>query len=125
MWKNGEVMGIKKKLEGIRFIKNYLIEKEFGDNIHDMGLNESIESGIVERLLNARKINIDYCVVFGNIVPMNSNWDKYGNGTWNPSRDYITTNDIKTPDNDLEQEKKNIYAFLRGESLEIKNQKTK
>ena len=46
------------------------------------------------------------------------NWDKYGDGTWQPKRAYIATDDIKTPDNDRMQEEKNIYDFLRGKTIE-------
>ena len=110
-------MGIREKLEKIQFIKDEILYRKYGKNIHDIDLTETIETGIVDRLMKARELNVPYCVVFGNVVP-SGNWDKYGDGTWNPPRDYVTTDDIKTEDRDFEQERKNIYDFLRGKKLE-------
>ena len=63
--------------------------------------------------MEARREGKRFCVDFGRTVPTYK-WDKYGDGTWNPPRHYIMTSDIATPDNDFEQEEKNIYDFLRG-----------
>ena len=111
-------MGIREKIDKLEFVKNQMLYRKYGSNIHDIDLNETIETGIVDRLMKARELKIPYCVVFGNVIPSGKTWDIYGDGTWNPSRDYITTDDIKTEDGDLEQERKNIYDFLRGKKLE-------
>jgi hypothetical protein len=110
-------MGLKDKLMKFDFVKDSVLSEKYGSNIHDMGLDENIEKDLVGRLMTAREVDIPYCVVFGGIIPMGKNWDPYGNGEWNPSRDYITTEDIATEDKDLELERQNIYAFLRGEEI--------
>ena len=111
-------MSLRQRLEKFRIIKDQMLYKRFGNNIHDIDLNETIQTGVVDRLMHARELNVPYCVVFGSVVPSVKTWDKFGDGTWNPPRDYITTEDIKTEDNDREQELKNIYDFLRGKKLE-------
>ena len=108
-------MGIKEKLMGINFFKDEKLYKKYGDNVYDMGMEDTIEKGIVEKLMNARDLDIPYCVVFGSLTPMGTRWDPYGNGEWHPPRDYIATDDIATEDNNREQERQNVYAFLRGE----------
>ena len=110
-------MALRDKLMKINFIKNSFLSEKYGNNIHDIGLNENIEEGIVQRLMNARELNIPYCVIFGRVMPMGKTWDPYGNGEWNPPRDFITTEDIATDDKDSELERQNIYAFLRGEKI--------
>ena len=97
--------------------KDEMLYKKYGRNIHDIDLKETIKTGIEDRLMQARELDVPYCVVFGSVIPT-GNWDKYGNGDWNPPRDYITTDDIATIDNDREKEKENIYSFLRGEVIE-------
>ena len=118
-------MGIKDRLMNISAIKNDVLYRKYKENIHDIDLNESIKTGITDRLMSARELGVPYCVVFGHVVPGGVSWDPYGNGDWNPPRDYITTDDIATEDNDREKEKQNIYAFLRGETLEKEKGRTK
>ena len=110
-------MGLSDKLMNINFVKNSVLSGRYGNNIHDLGLNENIETCIVQKLMTARELDIPYCVVFGRVMPMSKTWDPYGNGEWNPPRDYITTDDIATEDKDMELERQNIYAFLRGEQI--------
>ena len=105
------------KLKGITLVKDIIISKKYGNNIHDLGLDESIESGIEKKLLLARELGVPYCVVFGGVIPIEKSWDRYGNGEWNPPRDYIGTEDIATFENDRELERQNIYAFLRGDTI--------
>ncbi len=114
-------MGIKEKLMKIRAIRDDVLYRKYRGNIHDIDLTETIKTGITDRLMQARELDVPYCVVFGNVVPAGISWDPYGNGDWNPPRDYITTDDIKTENNDRQQEEQNVYAFLRGE--EIKKEK--
>ncbi len=103
-----------KDMEGV---KNYALVREYGENIHDVDLREGIQKGVVDRLLNARELGIKYAVVLDGIAPLGSSWDKYGDGTWNPKKGVITTEDIRTPNNDRAQEEKNIYDFLSGRSM--------
>ncbi len=110
-------MGIKEKLMSVNAIKDDVLYRKYGSNIHDIDLTETIQTGITDRLMNARELGVPYCVVFGNVVPGTPAWDPYGNGDWNPPRDYITTDDIATEDNDREREMQNIYTFLRGEEI--------
>lgn len=118
-------MGIKDRLMNINAIKNKVLYRKYKENIHDIDLNESIQTGITDRLMGARELGVPYCVVFGHVVPSGISWDPYGNGDWNPPRDYITTDDIATENNDREKEKQNIYTFLRGEILEKGKGRTK
>ncbi len=118
-------MSLKDRINRIPFVEEMTLGKKYGSNIHDMGLNESIEKDLVERLMKAREMGIPYCVVFGGITPMTKTWDQYGDGTWNPPRRYITTDDIATEDNDLDKERENIYAFLRGEQIEKEKGKSR
>jgi hypothetical protein len=111
-------MGIVDKIKALQFVKDEILYRKFGNNIHDIDLNETIQTGVVDRLMKARELGIDYCVVVGGVVPSTKTWDKFGDGTWNPPRDYISTEDIATADRDPEQELKNIYDFLRGKKLE-------
>lgn len=90
-------------------IKSEMLDKKYGDNIHFLEFNEDVQTGIVNPLLNARDKDEKYCVVLGLMVPQGFD------GEWKPIRDYITTDDIKTEENDREQEYQNIYSFLRGE----------
>ena len=106
-------MGIKEKIMELKCVRDYILVSKFGNNIHDVDLLESIQTGVVNRLLIARELGIDYAVVVEGIVPMSKIWDKYGDGIWNPNRSYISTEDIKTEDNNREQEEINIYDFLR------------
>ena len=110
-------MSIMDRLMRFDAVKDEVLYSRYGGNIHDIDLTETITTGITDRLMNARELGIPYCVVFGRIVPA-GNWDKYGDGKWNPPRDYITTDDIATEDNDREKERQNVYAFLRGELKE-------
>ena len=98
---------------------------EYGINMHGIDYNETIRSGIVEPLMQARNEGRRFCVEFGYVIPSSKDWDIFGDGEWNPSRRYITTDDIATPDNDREQEEKNIYDFLRGKKMEETVTKTK
>lgn len=107
-------MGIKEKIMELEFVRDYILVSKFGKNIHDVDLTESVKTGIADRLLMARELGIEYAVVIKGIVPISVSWDRYGDGTWNPKRSYISTEDIKTEDNNREQEEKNIYDFLRG-----------
>ena len=83
----------------------------YGLDMHGVDLNEGVEKGIVEPLMKARREGRRYCVDFGRTVPTYK-WDKYGDGTWNPPRNYIMTSDIATPDNDFEQERERFMIFL-------------
>lgn len=105
-------MDIRKQIEELEFIKNDILVKRFGNNIHDLDLTETVETGIVNRLLNARELGIDYAVVIGGVASATIS---------NPLRSVITTYDIATVNNDREQERKNIYAFLRGDIKSIKS----
>ena len=123
-------MGIKAKLKHIKdnlmhlkAFKDQALYKKYGANIHDIDLNETIKTGITDRLMNAREMGIPYCVVFGNVIPVGTSWDPYGNGDWNPPRDYITTDDIASESNDRNLEEKNIYSFLRGEEITKEKEK--
>lgn len=116
------MMSIKNLLFNLKFFKDEYLYKKYRGNIHDIDLNETIKSGIEDRLMDARELGIPYCVVFGHVVP-SGNWDPYKSGKWNPPRDYIGTDDIETENNDREQEKQNIYSFLRGETKEEKKVK--
>ena len=109
-------MKVSKLVINNKFIQDMWLSKHYGSNIHDLGLDETIKTGIVDKLMGARELGVDYCVVFGGVVPGGSGWDPYGDGKWNPRRkDFITTQDIAREDNDRELERQNVYAFLRGE----------
>ena len=108
---------LKEKIMESEAVKDEIIYSKYGDNIHDIDLTETIKTGIVDRLMHARELGIPYCIVFGSTIPVNTKWDPYGNGVWNPPRDYITTDDIAEEDNDREKELQNIYTFLRGEKI--------
>ena len=110
-------MSIRQQLERLQFFKDQMLYNKFGSNIHDIDLNETIQTGIVDRLMKARELGIPYCVVFGHTIPSSRTWDKFGDG--------ISTEDIQTEDNDREQELKNIYDFLRGKKLEEEVRMTK
>ena len=107
-------MGIKERLMKIRAIRDDVLYKKYRGNIHDVDLTETVKTGITDRLMQARELDIPYCVVFGGVIPAGISWDPYGN---------ITTDDIATEDKNREKEEQNIYAFLRGE--EIKKDKGK
>lgn len=110
---------IREKIEKLEFIENVLLVEKFGDNIYDFDLTDTFQTGVVDRLMKARELGIPYAVILKGIVA-GPGWDKYGNGAWHPlRRGIITTYDIATPDNDREQEEKNIYAFVRGEQDKI------
>ena len=110
-------MGIKEKIMELEFIRNCILVNKYGKNIHDVDIWETVQTGIVNRLLIARALEIDYAVIISGVIPSGRSWDKYGDGTWNPKRTYISTDDIKTSDNDKEQEERNIYDFLRGKEI--------
>ncbi len=118
-------MGIREKIEQLKFVKDYLLVKKYGENIHDVDLTESIQTGVVERLMSARDLGINYAVVLGNVLPMSKSWDKYGDGTWKPVRDYITTDDIATPDHNRDLEEQKIFDFLRGKPATKKKEEEK
>ena len=119
-------MGIKEMLiSKSRIIRDDVLIRKYGSNIHDIDLKETIKTGIEDKLMKARELGVPYCVIFGHVVPTTPRWDPYGNGDWNPPREYITTDDIATEDNDREQEKENIYSFLRGEVKKDKINRTK
>ena len=90
---------------------------DYGINMHGLEYGDTVRTGVVEPLLNARSEGRRFCVELG-MVPGGREWDIYGDGEWNPPRPYITTDDIATPDNDREQEERNIYDFLRGKKME-------
>jgi len=114
------IMSLIDKLRESHFMQDSYLVREFGSNIHDIDLRESIKEGIVDKLLKARELDIKYAVVFGYVIPSGRSWDPYGDGEWNPKRTYITTEDIKDKDNDREKERQNIYDFLRGKKAEKK-----
>ena len=62
-------MGIKEKIMELEFVRNYILVSKFGNNIHDVDLLESIQTGIVNRLLIARELGIDYAVVIKGVIP--------------------------------------------------------
>lgn len=99
----------------------YLYDKYKG-NIYDLDLRDSIQAGIIDKLMYARKLGISFCVMLGG-VPL-YDWDIFEHAKWNPIRDYITTDDIETPDHN-EEELKNIYRFLRGEEIEKSSKLTR
>ena len=111
-------MNLRERITNLEEIKSEMLEKKYGKNIRDLEFGEKVLTGIVDPLLNAIDNGEKYCVVLGKMVPEERNWDPNGNGDWNPVRDYITTDDIATEDNDREKEKDNIYSFLRGEQKE-------
>lgn len=53
-------MKIIDKIKQLEIVRNYILERKYGINIHNVDLNESIQSGIVDKLLNARDANIKY-----------------------------------------------------------------
>ena len=118
-------MGIKERLMKIRAIRDDVLYKKYRGNIHDVDLTETVKTGITDRLMQARELDIPYCVVFGGVIPAGISWDPYGNGDWNPPREYITTDDIATEDKNREKEEQNIYAFLRGEEIKKEHGKEK
>ena len=118
-------MGIKDKLMKIRAIRDNILYRKYRGNIHDVDLTESVKTGIADRLMQARELDIPYCVIFGGVIPTGTSWYPYGNGDWNPPREYITTDDIKTEDKNKEQERQNVYAFLRGEEIKKEHNKSK
>ena len=114
-------MSLKDKLKAIKetlmkseTIKNDVLVNKYGKNIYDISLTDTIKTGVADKLMQARELDVPFCVIFGAVVP-GGKWDPYEGGDWNPPRDYITTEDIATDNNDREQEMQNIYAFLRGE----------
>lgn len=111
-------MKIREKIMELEFIRDYILVSKFGNNIHYVDLAETIETGVVNRLMLARELGIDYAVVVSGIIPIGRDWDKYGDGTWKPQRFYIATDDIKTQDNNRDQEERKIYDFLRGKPIE-------
>jgi hypothetical protein len=111
-------MKFKDRVMNVKPVKDFVLSNNYGSNIYDMDYRDGIQKGIVDKLMKARDLGVRYCVVFGRYIPSNSAWDPYVGGNWNPIRDYITTEDIATEDNNREQEIQNIYAFLRGETIE-------
>ncbi len=110
-------MKIIDKIKQLEIVRNYILERKYGINIHNVDLNESIQSGIVDKLLNARDANIKYAIILDGVCPLGKSWDKYGDGSWNPKNKVITTEDIKTDNNDKLKEEQNIYDFLRGKPI--------
>ena len=95
-----------------------MISREIVEYIHDFDFGETVETGIVNPLLDARERKEKYCVILGKKVPEERIWDPIGNNDWKPVREFITTEDIATEDYNREQEKENIYSFLRGDVKE-------
>lgn len=87
-------------------------------NVYGVDITESIQTGVVDRLMYARERDVEYAIVLDGIAPLGEGWDKYGDGMWNSKSSFITTEDIKTPNNDRKLEEQNIYDFLRGKSAE-------
>jgi hypothetical protein len=114
-----KLKNLKEKMMKYESVKNDVLVGKYGKNIYDIELTDTIKTGVADKLMQARELGIPFCVIFGHVVP-GGKWDPYENGTWNPPRDYITTEDIATEDNDRDKERQNIYAFLRGEEI-IKN----
>lgn len=104
------------KMKNSLILQNEQLEKVYGNNIHDYEFGETVEEGIVNPLLDVREKDEKYCVVLGTKVPEERFWDPTGNNDWNPVREYITTEDIAS--NSREDEKNNIYNFLRGQVKE-------
>ena len=115
---------IKEILKKHSAIRDMYLYDKYRENIHYIDLRDTIQKGVIDKLMNARKLDIPYCVMIGGVVPA-YDWDIYEHAKWNPVRDYITTDDIETPDHDEEEELKNIYKFLRGEEKEKGSKHTK
>ena len=102
-------------------IRDEVLYEIYGENIHYFDLrDESVENGIIRKLMLARELGINYCVVVEGVVPMDREW--------NPLKGYITTKDIATKNGDREEERENAYLFLHGknpkekqESIEVIN----
>ncbi len=75
-------MKIIDKIKQLEIVRNYILERKYRINIHNVDLNESIQSGIVDKLLNARSTNIKYAVILDGVCPLGKSWDKYGDGSW-------------------------------------------
>lgn len=108
-----------KKRLGDILLRNEIIRDDYlylkyGNNIYDLNLTDTIEKGIVEKLMGARILGIKYCVVYHGIV-MSRHPHPY-------SPYFISTDDIQitkralTEDDDeiKKIEKANIYWFLQG-----------
>ncbi len=114
---------IKEILMKNRTIRDMYLYDKYRGNIYDLDLRDSIQAGIIDKLMYARKLGIPFCVMLGG-VPL-YDWDIFEHAEWNPVRDYITTDDIETTDHNEEEELKNIYRFLRGEEKEKSSKHTK
>lgn len=75
-------MKIIDKIKQLEIVRNYILERKYRINIHNVDLNESIQSGIVDKLLNARSTNINYAVILDGVCHLGKSWDKYGDGSW-------------------------------------------
>lgn len=109
-------MRLKDRIMRQKIIRDYILEKKYGLNVHEVDITENVQTGIVDRLMNARERSVEYAVTLDGVVPIGTAWDKYGDGTWNPKKSYITTDDIKTQNKDRYLEEQKIYDFLRGKS---------
>ena len=67
-------MKITEKMIQLKFLRDYMLIKKYGYNIHDLDLTETIQTGVVDKLMMAHELGIDYAVVLENVVP----WKKLG-----------------------------------------------
>ncbi len=122
--KNNKFKNIKDTLMKIPAIKDDVLYRKYGNNIYGLNLGDKIETAVADKLIKARDLGVPFCVMFGNPAIFDG-WDPYKNGKWNPPRDYITTEDIATDDNNREIERQNVFAFLRGEEVVRNSEKGK
>lgn len=50
-------------------------------NVYGVDITESIQTGVVDRLMYARERDVEYAIVLDGIAPLGEGWDKYGDGT--------------------------------------------
>lgn len=101
-------------LLGIPWIRDQYIYEVFRGNTYDIGLDCSFEDDFVKRLIQARKLGIKYCVIYGGVVFLN-----YPHPL---SPYFISTEDIKITEERLSEDDKetqaieiaNIYWFMQG-----------
>ena len=99
----------------ITWIRDQYIYEVFRGNTYDIGLEAcSFEDIFVKKLINARKIGVKYCVIYGGVY--------FWNYPHPLSPYFISTEDIKItegplPEDDEETqaiERANIYWFMQG-----------
>ena len=110
---NGKIKRLGDFLLTIPWIRDAYIAHVFGGNTYDIGLGFSIEKDCVDKLMHARKIGIDYCVIYEYKTFLN----------YKPLNPYfISTRDIQIKEGPLTEddaeieaiERANIYWFMQG-----------